>query len=157
MAKTQKEIMNALLGALEKGEGDLSSLDALMDQVKADIAEAKAEEHARKEKEEARMKKRGEEIAAMATRVLNEQTTDADLALVMESYMHARGMKDAKITAEDVVTATQAAEKATSIFDDLLKAFDSIGSVIESKPTITRATKKKTSDDILKEFLNTIQ
>ena len=37
MAKTQKEIMNALLGALEKGEGSLSDLEALMDRVKKDI------------------------------------------------------------------------------------------------------------------------
>ena len=112
MAKTQKEIMNALLGALEKGEGSLSDLEALMDRVKKDIAEAKAEEKARKEKEEADLKARGEKIAEMATRVLNDKATEADVAMVMESYMHNLGLKDAKITAKDVQNAKEAADRA---------------------------------------------
>ena len=153
MAKTQKEIMNALLGALEKGEGSLSDLEALMDRVKKDIAEAKAEEKARKEKEEADMKARGDKIAAMATRVLNDKATEADVAIVMESYMHNLGMKDAKISAKDVQSAKEAADRASSALDVVLEALhDVFGTDPKSKAQST-----KNADDVLNEFLKTLR
>jgi len=154
MAKTQKEIMNALLGALEKGDGDLSSLDALMDRVKKDIAEAKAEEKARKLKEETELKARGEKIADMATRVLNDEATEADVALVMESYMHNLGMKDAKISAKDVQEAKATAEKATSALDVVLEALDDLFSL--DKPKAAKQS-TKSADDVLNEFLKTLR
>lgn len=157
MAKTQKEIMNALLGALEKGDGDLSSLDALMDRVKKDIAEAKAEEKARKEKEEAKLKARGEQIAAMATRVLNGQATAADVALVMESYMHSLGFDDAEISAKDVEKAKDAAEKTITDFGSLLSAFDSLADAFgDTGVKVKKTTTKRDPDDVLREFLKTI-
>ncbi|MBQ2230782.1 MAG: hypothetical protein II425_03095 [Oscillospiraceae bacterium] len=157
MARTKQDIIDCLLKALEQGNGDLDELDRLMDHAKEDIAKAKEIEKAEQARKEAEQRKRGEKIAEMATRVLNDQTTDADLALVMESYMHARGMKDAKVTEADVVNAAQAAEKATSMFDDLLKAFDTLGAALESKPATTKVAKNKTSDDVIKEFLNTLR
>ena len=153
MAKTQKEIMNALLGALEKGEGSLSDLEALMDRVKKDIAEAKAEEAARKEKESAELKARGEKIAEMATRVLNDKATEADVALVMESYMHNLGMKDAKISAKDVQDAKAAADRATGAFDVVLNALNDVFGM-DPKP---KAQATKSADDVLNEFLKTIR
>ena len=153
MAKTQKEIMNALLGALEKGEGSLSDLEALMDRVKKDIAEAKAEEKARKEKEAADLKARGDKIAAMATRVLNDQATEADVALVMESYMHNLGMKDAKISAKDVQNAKEAADRASSAFDVVLDALSDVFGM-DPKP---KAQSTKNADDVLNEFLKTLR
>lgn len=153
MAKTQKEIMNALLGALEKGEGSLSDLEALMDRVKKDIAEAKAEEAARKEKEAAELKARGEKIAEMATRVLNDKATEADVALVMESYMHNLGMKDAKISAKDVQDAKAAADRATGAFDVVLNALNDVFGM-DPKP---KAQATKSADDVLNEFLKTIR
>ena len=153
MAKTQKEIMNALLGALEKGEGSLSDLEALMDRVKKDIAEAKAEEKTRKEKEAADLKARGDKIAAMATRVLNDQATEADVALVMESYMHNLGLKDAKITAKDVQNAKEAADRASSAFDVVLEALHDVFGT-DPKP---KAQSTKNADDVLNEFLKTLR
>jgi len=153
MAKTQKEIMNALLGALEKGDGDLSDLDALMDKVKKDIAEAKAEEAARKEKEEAELKARGEKIAEMATRVLNDKATDEDVALVMESYMHNLGMKDAKVSAKEVQAAKEAANRATNALDVVLDALNDVFGM-DPKP---KAQPTKSADDVLNEFLKTIR
>jgi hypothetical protein len=153
MAKTQKEIMNALLGALEKGEGDLADLEALMDRVKKDIAEAKAEEKARKEKEAAEIKARGEKIAEMATRVLNDKATEADVALVMESYMHNLGIKDAKISAKDVQNAKEAADRATSALDVMLDALSDVFGT-DSKP---KAQSTKNADDVLNEFLKTLR
>jgi hypothetical protein len=156
MAKTQKEIMNALLGALEKGEGDLSDLEALMDRVKKDIAEAKAEEKARKEKEEAALKVRGDKIADMATRVLNDKATEADVALVMESYMHNLGIKDAKVSAKDIQDAKAAADKATGTLDIILDALNDLFTLDEKpKPKAEKATKN--ADDVLNEFLKTLR
>lgn len=157
MAKTQKEIMNALLGALEKGDGDLSSLDALMDRVKKDIAEAKAEERARKEKEEAELNARGKKIADMATRVLNDEATEADVALVMESYMHNLGMKDAKVSAKDVQEAKEAADKATGALDVVLEALDDLFTLDEKPKAKAVKQSTKSADDVLNEFLKTLR
>ena len=153
MAKTQKEIMNALLGALEKGEGDLSSLDALMDRVKKDIAEAKAEEKKAREEEHAR----GEKIAEMATRVLNDKATEADVALVMESYMHNLGIKDAKISAKDVQDAKAAADKATGTLDIILNALDDLFTLDDKPKPKAAKTTTKSADDVLNEFLKTLR
>ena len=157
MAKTQKEIMNALLGALEKGDGDLSSLDALMDRVEKDIAEAKAEEKARKEKEEAELNARGKKIADMATRVLNDEATEADVALVMESYMHNLGMKDAKVSAKDVQEAKEAADKATGALDIVLNALDDLFTLDEKPKAKAAKQSTKSADDVLNEFLKTLR
>ena len=157
MAKTQKEIMNALLGALEKGDGDLSSLDALMDRVEKDIAEAKAEERARKEKEEAELNARGKKIADMATRVLNDEATEADVALVMESYMHNLGMKDAKVSAKDVQEAKEAADKATGALDIVLNALDDLFTLDEKPKAKAAKQSTKSADDVLNEFLKTLR
>ncbi len=153
MAKTQKEIMNALLDALKLGEGDLSDLDSLMDKVKKDIAEAKAEEAARKEKEAAELKARGEKIAEMATRVLNDKATEADVAMVMESYMHNLGLKDAKISAKDVQSAKEAADRASSALDVVLDALNDVFGT-DPKP---KAQSTKNADDVLNEFLKTLR
>ena len=157
MARTKQDIIDCLLKALEQGNGDLDELDRLMDHAKEDIAKAKEIEKAEQARKEAEQRKRGEAIAEMATRVLNDQATGADLALVMESYMHARGMKDAKVTEADVMNATLTAEKTANMFDDLLKAFNALGSALESKPTTAKVPNKRTSDDIIKEFLNTLR
>jgi len=149
MAKTKQEIMHALLTALEKGEGDLSDLDSLLDRVKKDIAAAK-EEEARKEKD---MKARGEKIAEMATRVLNDKATDADVALVMESYMHNLGMKEAKISEKDVKTARAAADRTIDSLDVVLNALGDLFA-IDEKP---KAQATKSADDVLNEFLKTIR
>ena len=150
MAKTKQEIMNALLTALEKGDGDLSDLDSLLDRVKKDIAAAK-EEEARKEKD---LKARGEKIAEMATRVLNDSATEADVALVMESFMHNLGMKEAKISAKDVQTAKEAADRTIGSLDVMLNALSDLFAVDE-KPKARSAT--KSADDVLNEFLKTIR
>ena len=149
--------MNALLGALEKGEGDLADLEALMDRVKKDIVEAKAEEAARKEKEAAELKARGEKIAEMATRVLNDKATEADVALVMESYMHNLGMKDAKISAKDVQTAKEAADRTIGSLDIVLNALGDLFAIDEKPKARSAKDTAKSADDVLNEFLKTIR
>jgi hypothetical protein len=150
MAKTQKEIVNGLLDALKLGNGDLGDLDALIDHVKKDIAEAKVEE-ARKEKD---LEARGKKIADMATRVLNDEATEADVALVMESYMHNLGIKDAKISAKDVQDAKAAADRTLGV---MLNALGDLFSIDEKPKARPAKDTPKSADDVLNEFLKTIR
>ena len=150
MAKSKQEIIERLIASLEKGDGDLADLDLLMDKAKEDIAAAKkaeVEERARKDKEKI---KRGEEIVEMATRVLEDKATEADVALVMESYMHSIGLKDAKVSPDEVREAKEAAEKASSALGTLI---DLIGDMSDIK---VHKMEKKNADDVLRDFLKNI-
>jgi len=153
MAKSKQEIIERLIASLEKGDGDLADLDLLMDKAKEDIAaaqKAEAEERARKEKAAI---KRGEEIAEMATRVLQDKATEADVAMVMESYMHSIGLKDAKVSPDEVREAKEAAEKASSALGTLI---DLIGDLGEVKDIKVHKVEKKSADDVLRDFLKNI-
>ena len=153
MAKSKQEIIERLIASLENGKGDLADLDLLMDKAKEDIAAAKkaeAEERARKEKEQI---KRGEEIAEMATRVLQDKATEADVAMVMESYMHSIGLKDAKVSPDEVRNAKEAAEKASSALGTLI---DLIGDLGDIKDIKVHKVNKKSADDVLRDFLKNI-
>ena len=153
MAKSKQEIIERLIASLKNGEGDLADLDRLMDNAKQDIADAKkaeAEERARKQKEEA---VRGEEIAEMATRVLNDKATEADVAMVMESYMHSIGLKDAKVSPDEVRSAKEAAEKASSALGTLIDLIGDLGDVKDIK---VHKVEKKSADDVLRDFLKNI-
>ena len=150
MAKSKQEIIKSLVSALENGKGDLADLDLLMDKAKEDIAaaqKAEAEERARKEKETI---KRGEEIAEMATRVLEDKATEADVAMVMESYMHSIGLKNAQVSPDEVRNAKEAAEKASSALGTLLDLFTDLGDIKVHK------VEKKSADDVLRDFLKNI-
>ena len=160
MTKSKQEIIERLIASLKNGEGDLTDLDALMDKAKADIAAAKkaeAEERARKEKEAI---KRGEEIAEMATRILNDQATEADVAMVMESYMHNLGMKNAKVSPNEVREAKETAEKAANTMSDLLNAFGGLTKVFDldfnKEPRTVAKKPSRNADDVLREFLKSI-
>lgn len=153
MAKTKQEIIERLIASLKNGEGDLADLDLLMDKAKEDIAAAKkaeAEERARKEKEQIQ---RGEKVAEMATRVLNDKATEADVAMVMESYMHSLGMQDAKVSPDEVRSAKEAAEKASSALGTLIDLIGDLGDVKDIK---VHKVDKKSADDVLREFLKNI-
>ena len=153
MAKSKQEIIKSLVSALENGKGDLADLDLLMDKAKEDIAAAKkaeAEERARKEKEQI---KRGEAIAEMATRVLEDKATEADVAMVMESYMHSIGFKDAKVSSDEVREAKETAEKVSSTLGGLI---DLIGDLGDIKDIKVHKVEKKSADDVLRDFLKNI-
>ena len=94
---TQDKIIEGLQKALAGGSGSLDDLDNLMNRVKQDIATAKREqeeaEKKAKEEAEARKTARGTEIAHIATRLLNEELTDADMALVMNVFFKQHGLQ----------------------------------------------------------------
>lgn len=165
MAKTQNDIVKNLITALQNGKGNLDDLDVLMDSVKQDIIDAKeAEAKAAKEKTDADLMKRGEEIAAMATRVLEEKTTAADLAMVFQSFMHANGHKDVVISAEEIEESMNAAEEMTKHISSFVDALgDLFGFLPDREPAkqvhekVVVPTKKRTADDILNDFLRTLK
>lgn len=158
----QNTIKDALKRALEQGTGSLDDLNALMDRVKADIEKAKKEEEeaaarkaeAEKAQKEAEFKKRGDEIAMMATRVLDGETTSADVALVMNSYLKARGM-DAEVTAEGIEEGFKHSQELNTALDELADSFkelvDMFGMFDSNKEKVDN--KKETPDDVIARFL----
>ena len=167
MAKTQNDIVKNLITALQNGKGNLDDLDVLMDSVKQDIIDAKeaeAEAKAAKEKADADLMKRGEEIAAMATRVLEEKTTAADLAMVFQSFMRAKGYKDVVISTEEIEESMNAAEEMTKHISSFVDALgDLFGFLPDKEPAkqvhekVAAPTKQRTADDILNDFLRTLK
>ena len=153
MAKTKQEIIERLIASLENGNGDLADLDELMDKAKEDIAAAKQAEADEKARKEVEFTKRGEKIAEMATRVLNDKATEADVAMVMESYMHSIGLKDAKVSPDEVRSAKEAAEKASSALGTLIDLIGDLGDVKDIK---VHKVEKKNADDVLRDFLKNI-
>lgn len=157
MARTQKEIVDRLMAALEGGNGGWDDLNELMDRVKRDIAESKQAEAEERKRKDAELVKRGEEIAEMATRVLQDKATEADVALVMESYMHNIGCKDAKVTAAEVREAKETAEKAAEAMDGLLSTLgewaNALNIGIKKEP---KDASNKSADDVLRDFLKKI-
>ena len=165
MAKTQNDIVKNLITALQNGKGNLDDLDILMDSVKQDIIAAKeAEAKAAKEQADAELLKHGEEIAAMATRVLEEKTTAADLAMVFQSFMRANGHKDVVISAEEIEESMDAAEEMTKHISSFVDALDDLfGFLPDKEPAqqvhknVAAPTKERTADDILNDFLRTLK
>ena len=160
MAKTKQEIIERLIASLEHGDGDLDELDKLMDKAKQDIDLAKQAEAEEKKRKEQETVKRGEAIAEMATRVLNDKATEADVAMVMESYMHNLGMKDAKVSADEVREAKETAEKAANTMGDLLNALGGLAKVFDpdfnKEPRTITKKPSRSADDVLREFLKSI-
>lgn len=85
----QNKIIEGLQKALANGTGDLDDLDALLVKAREDIeatkkaeaeAKAAAEAKAKKDREEA---ERGQRIAQMATRMINGELSNADVAMVL--------------------------------------------------------------------------
>lgn len=91
----QKTIIEGLQKALVNGSGNLDDLEKLLKRAQADVVQAK---------EDAKVAeaKRGQEIAELANRILEGKTTDADAALVLNTWLRAKGLNGAPFTAEDL-------------------------------------------------------
>lgn len=161
----QNTIKDALKRALEQGTGSLDDLNALMDRVKADIEKAKQEEaeaaarkaEAEKAQKEAEFKKRGDEIAMMATRVLDGETTAADVAMVINAYLAAHGM-DAEVTAEGIEEGFKHSQELNSALDELAESFKELidtFDIFDNKQKVQKENinKKETPDDVIARFL----
>ena len=120
----QKTIMDALQKALANGSGTLDDLEGLLKRAQEDVTKAKEEEKARKV---VAAQKRGEEIAAIANRLLEEKPTDDDCAYMVNAWMKAHGYDGDKLTGKDLaeIFANQNAA-AEKISKDLDKAIDEL-------------------------------
>ena len=156
MVKSKDTIVNSLIATLKRGEGDWEELAALLDHVKEDVEEARkaeeAREAARKEAEHKAFLKRGEEIAEMATRVLENKTTADDVACVMNSYLKGRGL-DANIKGADISGAMDAADEFAKTIEGAFEALKELFD--EDKPV--KKVEKTSADDVLRDFLRTLK
>lgn len=148
---TQDKIIDGLLKALQNGKGDLDELEELLDRAKTDVAEAKETE--RKAKEEAR-NKRGQDIAEMATRYLNDQLTAADVANVLNAFFGSRGVK-VKFTPNDLEQMAKLID-TDAISDELNKAIDDFISLFTGftdKSKRSKPAADRSADDVIADFL----
>lgn len=163
----QNTIMDALQRALANGTGSLEDLDNLMDRVKADIAKAKSEQEeaarkaaADKAAKEAEYQKRGVFIADLATRLLDEELTDDDVAFVLQTHLKQRGI-DAEISGKDIAESIAASNELNKnlkelgdALGELFGAFNAahkFGSCHDDNKKADR--KPETADDVIARFL----
>lgn len=159
MAKSKDTIITSLLAALRDGNGDFDELNELLDHVKADIADAKKEqeeqEKAKREAERQAYLKRGEQIAEIATRVLENKTTEEDLAVVFESYLKAQGI-EGKVTAQDITEAMTSANEIAEALGGFFQGLEELfGPKQPQKPM--KAPQKASADEILRDFLRNMK
>lgn len=157
----QNTIVEALKRSLEQGQGNLDDLDTLLDRVKADIAKAKQEEEkaareaeaAAKAKKEAEQKAKAEGIAELATRLLNGETTAADVAQVMQAYMDANGI-EGEVDAKGIEEGFKASQELHGAMDELVDSLKELFDVFNEKPAKKQEnSRKETADDVITRFL----
>lgn len=158
----QKTIIDALQKALTGGQGTLDDLDHLLTRAKEDIAKAKAEQ------EEAERKAKvdyGNKVAEIATRMLNSELTDDDLAFIMNIFFTQNKLDaiwDAKTIRSMINDCTVAHEnnkaKLNQLTSDLDKLLEMILNDIKDeskskKEVEKKQTKKDNPDAVIHDFL----
>lgn len=157
----QTIIIDALQKALAKGSGSLDDLDSLLKRAQADVARAKEEEKAARE---AAAKKRGQEIADLANRLLENKITDDDCAFVMNTWLAAKGYAGALFTGADLkemFVKGETAAKEDYINTSLEKALnDLVNDIGEWSKTWKNtynnkkpAPKAESADEVIDNFL----
>lgn len=158
----QKTIIDALQKALTGGQGTLDDLDRLLTRAKEDIAKAKVEQ------EEAERKAKvdyGNKVAEIATRMLNSELTDDDLAFIMNIFFTQNKLDaiwDGK-TIRNMVNDCAAAQdnhkaKINQLTNDLDKLLElllnSENDKSKSKKEVEKKqTKKDNPDAVIHDFL----
>ncbi len=160
---TIEDIKTALKTALKAGSGNLDDLDALLERAKEDIealkqeekrkeAERKAKEDAARKQEEERKKKRGNEIAAMANRVLEDKATDADVAMVLTAYLRGRGITEITVDPSVVDVAFSITEEDWANIEKLIEKIANMdiitSNILGNKPSESSVSAAKTAKDI---------
>lgn len=166
----QKTIMDALQKALANGSGTLDDLEGLLKRAQEDVTKAKEEEKARKA---VAAQKRGEEIAAIANRLLEEKPTDDDCAYMVNAWMKAHGYDGDKLTGKDlndIFINTETASKKiqkdldtaiNELADSLVDWAKALGidvekATVDTKPATKpapKSTKDIDADDVIDDFL----
>ena len=154
----QKTILSALQNALEHGTGSLDDLSNLLARAQADIEKVKKEQEeaervARENAEKAKLA-RGQQIAELATRLLEGKPSDEDVALVMQTYLNSKGI-DAEITAQSIAESVQAQQELDKNINELFGGLKELFEALENhkEPERKPAAKPKTDDDTIDSFL----
>ena len=158
----QKTIIDALQKALTGGQGTLDDLDNLLTRAKKDIAQAKAEQ------EEAERKAKtdyGNKVADIATRMLNSELTDDDMAFIMNIFFKQNKLdaiwdaKTIRSMVNDCITAHEENKaKTNQLVNDLDKLLEMILNSINDEPKSKKEvekkqTKKDNPDAVIHDFL----
>ena len=167
----QNKIIEALQEALTKGTGSLDDLDKLLVRAREDVVAAKKAEAEAAKKAEA---KRGEDVAQIATRILNREMTNADMAFILNTYFGQHKlmqtwtpegidqlMSDCSDKSDE---AKQVEKKAQEVADSIIQMLhDVLGLDIDPKDIEVREVKKpatkkpdinkKDPDDVINDFL----
>lgn len=156
----QKAIVEGLQKALAGGNGSLDDLDALLVRARSDIEQAKKDEAAAAEKAK---ENRANEIAKMATRILNKEMTAADMALVMNTWFEQNDLQAVwtedninSLTKECDMHTKECINKTNSALKDLCEVLnDTFHLDLDPKDMeIKRVNKKeKSADDVINDFL----
>lgn len=170
----QNKIVEALQKALAHGTGSLDDLDNLLKRAQSDIAQAKKNEAEAKEKAKT---DRGNKVAQLATRLLNSELTDDDMAFVMNTFYAQHGLQAiwdgpgiAMLMTKSDEAAADLDEKAEKAIDDLCNFLNSLLGVNLDRNQIKTDCKvrkdgstvkaeykgninKKDPDDVIKSFL----
>lgn len=164
-------IITGLMRALENGNGNLDDLNALLDRVKIDIATVKREEEEaeqkrqaeieRKHREEMEHKRQEEEraqgIAALATRLLNNELTSDDVAMVLNSFFNSKG-ETIKFNSKDIDEMVGMSHELNNTISNFAKTlsdiFDTITDLNDNKKIEDKKSAVKSSDDeVIDNFL----
>ena len=169
------KIVEALQAALAKGNGSLDDLSDLLKRAQNDIEAAKKAEA---EAAERAKTKRGEDVAKIATRLLNSELTDDDMAFIMNVFFEqhnlnplwtAKGINRLITDCDDKVSeaAKEAKQAVTGLCDFFNSVFgmdldpDKLNIQVEKdlrpKPKCdckkTPDNNKKDPDDVINDFL----
>ena len=105
------------------------------------------------------MKKRAEAIADLATRLLHNELTADDVAMVLTSYFKSQGM-DVEVSADNVkatVTAQTELDHSIEEFADALgELFETLASAGKHYDNNKEKPRKDTADNTIDQFLKSI-
>jgi len=156
----QNKIIEGLQKALANGTGSLDDLNNLLKRAQADIETVKREEAEAAKKAEA---DRGNKVAEIATRLLNKEMTDEDMAFVMNTFFGQHKLQESwtpaniKSLMAECGSRVEQANRAINRLNDLLK---DIGIDINldadmknSKPAVKPNKPERSADDVINDFL----
>ena len=153
----QNTIVKGLREALTNASGSLDDLNALLKKAQEDVAQAKKDEAAAKEKAKA---DRGNKVAQLATRLLNSELTDDDMAFVMNTFYAQKGLQpvwDAAgigvLTASSTKAADDLDQKTEKVVDELADFFEKwLGVEIDRDKVKTETKVNKNGSSVKAEY-----
>jgi len=154
----QKTIIEALQKALADGTGSFDDLYNLLEHAQEDIAEAKAAEAKAKEEAERKRAQYGVKVAELANRMIDDELTDDDCAMVLNAWFKAHGIKNAGFTGDQLkeifIVGEKQAKDITKFAQDICTVVDTLNKNWKVQATPKTEKKKETDpSDVIDNFL----